>query len=179
MSILFFPEEDRLVALISVFGIFAASYFMRPLGGFVLGTIGDKLGRRYALTWSIGLMCAPMFIMMIMPTYEVAGVWAIVILVFARMLQGFSVGGEYTGVLVMLSETSSQKYRGLTTAFASMASQVGVILSALVVGVLASVFSKAQMLDFGWRIAFLIGFIFGLISLFLQYSVKESPLFSK
>ncbi|WP_151193183.1 MFS transporter [Cysteiniphilum sp. JM-1] len=179
LSILFFPDENRTVGLITVFGIFAASYFMRPLGGFVLGSIGDRLGRRYAITLSIGLMCIPMFIMTIMPTYNSFGIWAVVILILARMIQGFSVGGEYTGVLIMLAESAPKQYRGFATALAAMSSQVGTILSAVVVGVLATVFSKAQMLEYGWRVAFLIGFVFALTSMFLQHSVRESPFFEE
>ena len=109
ISILFFPEEDRTVALISVFGVFAASYIMRPLGGFFFGSLGDRFGRRFAIKLSMLVMCIPMLIMSIMPTYNFAGIIAIFILVFARMLQGFSVGGEYTGVLIALAEGSSPK----------------------------------------------------------------------
>lgn len=75
--------------MITVFGIFAASYIMRPLGGFVLGSIGDRFGRRYAIRLSMILMCIPMLLMTVMPTYQSAGIWAILILLFARMLQGF------------------------------------------------------------------------------------------
>jgi len=179
LSALFFPEQSSSAALISVFGIFAASYFTRPLGGFVLASIGDQFGRHYALTLSIGLMCIPMFIMTIIPTHHAIGLWSVVILIFARMLQGFSIGGEYTGVLVIIAEESSIHLRGFYTALASMTSQFGIILSAIVVGTLTTIFTKAQMLDFGWRIAFFIGLLLGGISLFLQHSIKESPSFIK
>ncbi|MCF6774994.1 MFS transporter [Thiotrichales bacterium 19X7-9] len=179
LSVLFFPNDVQSVGLITVFGIFAASYFMRPLGGFILGSIGDRLGRRYAITLSIGLMSIPMFIMTVMPTYEQFGIGAVIILIIARMLQGFSVGGEYTGVLILLAENASQKYRGFATALASTASQVGIILSAVVVGILSTIFTRDEMLQYGWRIAFLIGFIFALISMFLQHTVRESPLFEE
>ncbi|MCF6765466.1 MFS transporter [Thiotrichales bacterium 19S3-7] len=177
LSVIFFPNDVQSIALITIFGIFAASYFMRPLGGFVLGSIGDRLGRRYAITLSIGLMCIPMFIMMVMPTYNQFGIGAVIILILARMLQGFSVGGEYTGVLVMLAENASMKYRGFATALASLASQVGIIFSALVVGVLATILNREEMLHYGWRIAFFIGFLFALISMLLQHTVRESPFF--
>ena len=177
LSDIFFPDESKAVGLIAVFGIFAASYFMRPIGGFVMGHIGDKLGRRKAIMMSISFMCVPMLIMTVMPTYETAGVWAIVILIFARMLQGFSVGGEFTGVLVMLSETAPSHLRGFATSLASTTSQIGVIISAVTVAVLSSIFTHAQMLEYGWRIAFFIGFLLGLVSLFMQHSVSESPYF--
>ena len=179
LSVLFFPEEYERTALIYIFGIFAASYFIRPLGGFVLASIGDRFGRRYALTLSIGLMCLPMLIMATIPTYHTLGLWSVVILIFARMLQGFSIGGEYTGVLVIIAESSPYRFRGFSTALASMTSQLGVILSATVISILTTIFTKAQMLDFGWRIAFFVGLLLGVISLFLQHSINESPLFDK
>ncbi|MFQ3307583.1 MAG: MHS family proline/betaine transporter-like MFS transporter [Candidatus Midichloriaceae bacterium] len=179
LSVLFFPEKSGYTALISIFGIFAASYFTRPFGGFVLASIGDRLGRRYALTLSIGLMCIPMLIMTIIPTYNVIGWWSVAILIFARMIQGFSIGGEYTGVLVIIAESAPYRFRGFFTSLASMTSQFGIILSAVVVGILTTIFTEAQMLDFGWRIAFLIGLLLGVISLFLQHSITESPLFVK
>ena len=179
MSILFFPKEDQTVALITVFGIFAASYLMRPLGGFFFGSIGDRFGRRYAITLSMTFMCVPMFIMMIMPTYNSAGIWSIFILLFARMIQGFSVGGEYTGILISLAESASPKYRGFTNALAGLSSQVGVILSALTVGVLSSLLTHEQMLTYGWRIAFGVGFVLAIVSTILQKKAKESPFFKQ
>ncbi|ASG67015.1 MFS transporter [Francisella halioticida] len=179
LSLLFFPKEDQVAAMITVFGIFAASYIMRPLGGFVLGSIGDRLGRRYAIRLSMILMCIPMLLMTVMPTYQSAGIWAILILLFARMLQGFSVGGEYTGILVALAESASDKYRGLTTALAGLASQIGVILSATTVGVLSSLLTKEQMLSYGWRIAFFIGLILAISSTIIQNKAKESPFFKE
>ncbi len=179
MSILFFPKEDRTVALITVFGVFAASYIMRPLGGFFFGSIGDRFGRRYAIKLSMTFMCVPMFIMTIMPTYGSAGIWAIFILLFARMIQGFSVGGEYTGILVSLAESAPIKYRGLTSALAGLASQVGVILSALTVGVLSSLLTNEQMLAYGWRIAFGVGFVLAIVSTILQKKAVESPFFKE
>ncbi|MED7819393.1 MULTISPECIES: MFS transporter [unclassified Francisella] len=179
LSILFFPKEDRVVAMITIFGIFAASYIMRPLGGFILGSIGDRFGRRYAIRLSMILMCIPMLLMTLMPTYQSAGIWAILVLLFARMLQGFSVGGEYTGILVALAESASEKYRGLTTALAGLASQVGVILSATTVGVLSSILTKQQMLAYGWRIAFFMGLILAISSTIIQKKAKESPFFKE
>ncbi|AIT10304.1 hypothetical protein LO80_06155 [Candidatus Francisella endociliophora] len=179
LSVLFFPEEDKTVAMITVFGIFAASYIMRPIGGFVFGSIGDRLGRRYAIKLSMIIMCFPMLIMALMPTYDSAGIWAILILMFARMLQGFSVGGEYTGILVALTESASPKYRGFTNALAGLASQIGVILSATVVGLLSYFLTNDEMLSYGWRVAFIFGFVLAVISAFLQGKAKESPFFKE
>ena len=177
LSILFFPKEDQVAGLITVFGVFAASYLMRPLGGFILGSIGDRFGRRYAIRLSMMLMCVPMLLMALMPTYESAGIWAILILIIARMIQGLSIGGEYTGILVALAESSSSKYRGFTSSLAGLASQVGVILSATTIGILSSLLTKQEMLAYGWRIAFAIGFVLAVVSTILQNKAKESPFF--
>ena len=179
LSLLFFPKDDHATAMIAIFGIFAASYIMRPLGGFILGSLGDRYGRRFAIKLSMTLMCVPMLLMTIMPTYSSAGIWAVFILLFARMIQGFSIGGEYTGILVALAESSHSKYRGLTSSLASLASQIGVIFSAATIGILSSLLTNKQMLSYGWRIAFFIGLILAISSTILQGKANESPLFKK
>ena len=179
LSILFFPKEDKTVALIAVFGVFAASYFMRPLGGLVIGHIGDKFGRKYAVRFSMTLMIVPMLLMSFTPTYQSAGIWAVIILLIARMLQGFSVGGEFTGVLISLTEAAPKGKRGLVNSLASLSSQIGVIASSLVVGILAAVLTKNQMLAYGWRIAFFIGLILAIVSTILQKKATESEYFKE
>jgi MFS transporter, MHS family, proline/betaine transporter len=163
--------------LLAIFGIFAAGYLMRPIGGIVIGYLGDKKGRSYALKLSILLMSIPMLITAIMPTYQQIGNYAVLILIFTRMLQGFSVGGEYTGVLIMLIEHSPIHKRGLITSFASISSSLGVLLSAMTVAILSSTFTPEQMIDWGWRVAFGIGAILAIISFFMQKSVAESPMY--
>ena len=179
LSVLFFPKQDKTVALIAVFGIFAASYLMRPLGGLLIGHIGDKFGRKYAVRFSMTLMIVPMLLMSITPTYQSAGIWGVIILLIARMLQGFSVGGEFTGVLISLTEGAPKDKRGLVNSLASLSSQIGVIASSVVVGILAAVLTKNQMLDYGWRIAFFIGLILAIVSTILQKKAAESDYFKE
>ena len=179
LSVLFFPSEDKTVALMSVFGIFAASYFMRPLGGIIIGHIGDRLGRKFAIKFSMILMCIPMLIMCIMPTYEAAGIWAVLILIIARMIQGFSVGGEFTGVLISLTESAPNNKRAIVNSLASLSSQIGVILSSLLVGILSFILTKEEMLSYGWRVAFFIGLILAIFSTLLQKKATESPYFKE
>src|SRR5437588_3674639 len=92
----FFPKEDAVAQLLSAFGIFAVGYLMRPVGGALVGSIGDKLGRRAALTFSVTAMAIPTFLVGVLPGYQVLGVMAPVVLTLLRMIQGLSVGGEYT-----------------------------------------------------------------------------------
>ena len=179
LTTLFFPKQNKTVTLIAVFGVFAASYFMRPLGGLVIGHIGDKFGRKFAVRFSMMIMIVPMFLMSITPTYQSAGIWAVIILLIARMLQGFSVGGEFMGVLVSLTEAAPKNRRGFINSFAAVASQIGMIGSSLVVGLLAAVLTKDQMLDYGWRIAFIIGLILAIISTILQKKALESEYFKE
>lgn len=150
---------------------------MRPLGGLVIGYIGDTYGRRKALIFSISLMLIPMIMLTFMPTYKMVGASAILLLILARMIQGFSIGGEYTGVLVMLSESSKPHLRGFTTSLASLTSSLGVLLSSFTIAILSTLLSKQQMLQFGWRIAFFIGLILGIIAIWMQMQVHESPIF--
>ena len=175
----FFPRESVRNSLIAVFGVFAAGYIMRPLGGIVFGYMGDKLGRKKALLTSISLMAVPMGIMVVVPSYHTIGLAAVVILVIARLLQGFSIGGEYTSVLVMLIELAPARHRAFVTALASLSSSFGVTFSAMLVATLSAIFSDAQMSAWGWRIAFGVGLGLTLTSFFLQSAVAESPIFAK
>ena len=176
---LFFPREDRIVAIMSTFGIFAAGYFMRPIGGIFFGNLGDKIGRKKVLILSVILMSIPMIVISVLPTYHTIGIWAVVILLLMRMVQGFSVGGEYTGVLVMLLEQSEPKNRGFITSFGTFVSGSGVLLSSIVVLILTVTLSNAQMLAFGWRIPFIIGIFLAIYSLIMQKNMEESPHFTK
>ena len=113
ISELFFPPQLGLASLIETFGIFAAGYLMRPIGGIVFGQLGDRLGRKKTIMLTVVCMGISIVMTSCLPTYEQIGVAAPVLLLLARMLQGFSVGGEQTGVIVMLIEQSDQRYRGL------------------------------------------------------------------
>ena len=109
---LFFPHQNGLLGLIETFGVFAAGYLMRPIGGIIFGQLGDRLGRKKTLIYAVSCMGLSVLITASLPTYKQLGPAASALLLLARMLQGFSVGGEHTGVLVMLIEQANQKYRG-------------------------------------------------------------------
>jgi MHS family proline/betaine transporter-like MFS transporter len=113
MGPLFFPDVDPLTALINTYGIFAAGYLMRPLGGVIFGRIGDLMGRKKALQLSIIMMAVPTVLVGMLPVYEQIGAFAAVLLVLLRLMQGISVGGELTGSMSYLVETAPANRRGL------------------------------------------------------------------
>ena len=116
----FFPAEDASASLIAAFGVFAAGFLMRPLGSLVFGHIGDKLGRKLALTVSVMVMAVPTFLIGVLPTYQQVGLVAPILLVLLRLVQGLSVGGEYTTSGVFLVEQSASGSRGFRGSFAPL-----------------------------------------------------------
>ena len=178
ISLAFFPNQDPRVALLKSFGLFAIGYLMRPIGGIIFGNLGDKLGRRKVLIISTGLMMLPMLGTTILPNYHQWGLSAVIILLLFRMLQGLSVGGEYTSVLTMILEHAPRQHRALTTSMASVISAFGVVLSASVVTLLIRILGNEAMFAWGWRIPFFIGFILSGVAFFCQLKIHESPAFN-
>ena len=128
----FFPHEDAVAQLLSAFGVFALGYLMRPVGGALIGHIGDRLGRRVALTFSVAAMAIPTFLIGLLPGYATLGIWAPVLLTVLRMVQGLSVGGEYTSSMVFLVEHAPSGRRGLMGALASCGACGGILLGSAV-----------------------------------------------
>src|SRR5262249_15024053 len=128
----FFPAKDPTSSLIAAFGVFAAGFLMRPLGSLVFGHLGDKLGRKLALTASVMVMAAPTFLIGFLPTYEQAGLTALALLVVLRLVQGLSVGGEYTTSGVFLVEQSEPQHRGFLGSFVPLGATFGVLLASAV-----------------------------------------------
>ena len=168
ISAVFFPSSDPAVAIIKTFGMFAAGYLMRPIGGIFFGNLGDRVGRRKVLIITVGLMFISTFIIAFTPGYESIGIASVVLIMFARMIQGFSIGGEYNGVLAILSEQAPDNKRGLVTAFGTFFSGFGVFLCTVVVYILTECLTDAQMTSYGWRIGFIIGMVLALIVLVLR-----------
>jgi len=179
MSSTFFPDSNETVATLKTFGLFAAGYFMRPIGGIFFGNLGDKYGRKIVLIITVGLMFISTTIIALTPAYNSIGISAVILILFARMIQGFSIGGEYNGVLAILSEQAPDERRGLVTAFGTFFSGFGVFFSTLVVFALTKFFTETQMHDYAWRFAFVIGMILSIIVLILQFLQDESPEYLK
>ena len=179
ISAAFFPESSQTVATIKTFGMFAAGYLMRPIGGIFFGNLGDKAGRKIVLIITVALMSVSTAIIAFTPSYQSIGITSVVLIVFARMIQGFSIGGEYNGVLAILSEQAADDKRGLVTAFGTFFSGFGVFLGTVIVFVFSSFLSDADMHKYGWRACFVIGMLMALIVLVLQFKQDESPEYLK
>src|SRR5215472_13509085 len=170
----FFPHQDRVAQLLSAFGIFALGYLMRPLGGAVTGHIGDRFGRRAALTFSVAAMAIPTFLIGLLPGYKTLGLLAPIALTLLRMVQGLSVGGEYTSSMVFLVEHAPDGRRGLMGALAASGAGGGILLGSAVGAGFAASMSDATLEDWGWRIPLLLGLVVGIAGYFLRRHVLDT-----
>lgn len=173
ISQLFFPHDNALVSLIATYGVFAAGFIMRPLGAFVFGHLGDRLGRKPVLVISVLMMVMPTILLGLLPTYAQWGVWAAVALVAIRMIQGLSVGGEFSGSATYLAETASPNRRGFAASWANIGSLTGMLLGAATPAITMAVLSESQVQDWGWRIPFLLGGLIGIVALLLRRGLPE------
>ncbi len=173
----FFPSGDDTAALLKTFAIFAAAFFMRPLGGFVFGPLGDRIGRQRVLALVILLMSAATLGIGLLPTYSAIGVAAPLLLLVLRCLQGFSAGGEYGGGAVYLAEYAQDRRRGLTVTFIAWSGVLGFLLGSITVTVLQATLSTAAMESYGWRIPFLIAAPLGLVGLYIRLKLDDTPQF--
>jgi MFS family permease len=172
----FFPAQDPLVALISVFAIYAVGYLSRPLGGLVFSHIGDRRGRRLSFMASLLIMTGATLAMAVTPGYAALGIAAPVLFTALRFIQGFAVGGEMPGAITYVAEMAPRR-AGLACGIVVFFVNTGVFLGTSVSVVLHEALSPAAMGDYGWRIAFAIGGLFGIISLLLRRALQESPAF--
>ncbi|MFG2497598.1 MFS transporter [Streptomyces sp. NPDC048441] len=174
---LFFPEVDSAVGTIAAFGTFAAGYVARPLGGIVFGHFGDRLGRKPMMLLTMVLMGAGSFLIGCLPTYDTIGVWAPVLLVLLRVVQGIAIGGEWGGATLMVAEHAGERPRGLWTSFTQLGAPLGTVLSTLVV-TLVSTLPDDQFRAWGWRVPFLLSLVLLAAGLYIRLKVAESPLFT-
>ncbi|UXA17951.1 MFS transporter [Mycobacterium sp. SMC-4] len=175
----FFPAGNDTAALLNTFAIFAAAFFMRPLGGFFFGPLGDRIGRQRVLAIVILLMSAATLAIGLLPTYDAIGLAAPLLLLIFRCLQGFSAGGEYGGGAVYLAEFASDRRRGVTVTFMAWSGVVGFLLGSLTVTLLQALLSAEAMQDYGWRIPFLIAGPLGLVGLYIRLRLGDTPQFAE
>jgi MHS family proline/betaine transporter-like MFS transporter len=170
----FFPHEDAVAQLLSAFGVFALGYLMRPIGGVLIGHIGDRFGRRAALIYSVTAMTIPTFLIGLLPGYATLGILAPVALTLLRMVQGLSVGGEYTGSMVFLVEHAPEGRRGLMGALTASGAGIGTLLGSAVGAGFAASMTTTTLEAWGWRIPFLLGLVAGIAGYVLRRHVLEA-----
>ncbi len=179
ISTQFFPADDHLAGLINTFGVFAAGYLMRPIGGFLFGHLGDRLGRRRALLISIIAMAVPTSLMAVLPTHEQVGALAALLLVVLRLAQGVSVGGEFIGSITYLVEMAPPGRRAYFGSWSVFSTVLGMLAGSAVAALLHLTLTSEQMADFGWRLPFLGGVVIGVIGVWLRLHLRETPSFQE
>jgi MHS family proline/betaine transporter-like MFS transporter len=177
LATLFFPANDPLNSLMATFGVFAAGFLLRPLGAIAFGHLGDRLGRKKALVVSVALMAVPTGLIALLPTYAEVGATAAVLLVLLRLLQGFSVGGEFTGSIIFLVEHSPASRRGFIGSWAGFSTNAGCMLGAGAGALLVTALGHQAVAEWAWRLPFLFGAVLGVVGLLLRLGVEETPLF--
>ncbi|MGZ4659910.1 MAG: MFS transporter [Arthrobacter sp.] len=177
MGPVFLPEADPSTQSLFLLGTFAATFIARPLGGVIFGWLGDKVGRQKVLATTLMLMAASTFAVGLLPGYAQIGIWAAVLLVLLKVIQGFSTGGEYAGATTFVSEYAPDRRRGFFASFLDMGSYLGFALGAALVSVLQLTIGQGAMEEWGWRVPFLLAGPLGLIAVYFRSKIEESPQF--
>jgi MHS family shikimate/dehydroshikimate transporter-like MFS transporter len=175
---LFFPTFSELAGTLAAFASFAVGFVARPVGGLVFGHVGDRIGRKTTLVLTLTMMGLATFAMGLMPTYAAIGVWAPILMVVLRFLQGLAVGGEWGGAVLMATEHSGRERRGLFGAFPQMGSAVGGLMSTGMFLAMQQLPAES-FLSWGWRVPFLISIVLVLVGLFIRLRIMESPVFAQ
>ena len=173
----FFPNTDPSISLLYAFLAFAVGYLMRPIGGIFFGVIGDRFGRRAALSASVICMAFPTAAIGFLPTYETAGIAATSMMILVRMLQGLSMGGALTGSISFVIEHTEKSHRGFTSSFSMSSICVGILFGSLVSYLIKSIFTPEQFNSWAWRLPFLIGIFIFFAGIYIKKHTAETPLF--
>ena len=174
---LFFPSEVPFASTLATFAVFAVGFFMRPLGGFVFGHFGDRYGRRSALSAAIILMAVSTLSIGLLPTAEQIGVLAPILLVVARLAQGLSVGGEYSGSAAFMVEYASEGRRAFFGSWLQASIAAGFLAGSLVATLLTASLSESALYAWGWRIPFIVGMLVGVVGLYMRLKMDDTPAF--
>ncbi|MGS5041105.1 MFS transporter [Staphylococcus saprophyticus] len=169
-------ENDQLKTIFT-FATFAIAFLLRPVGGIIFGIIGDKYGRKVVLTTTIIMMAFSTLIIGLLPTYDQIGVWAPILLLLGRVLQGFSTGGEYAGAMVYVAESSPDRKRNTLGCGLEIGTLSGYIAASVLSGLLFFFLSDDQMATWGWRIPFILGLFLGIFGFYLRRKLEESPVY--
>jgi MFS family permease len=175
----FFPSLSPLAGSLAAFSTFTVGFLARPLGGVVMGHFGDRVGRKSMLIASLMIMGVATFLIGLLPTYAQVGVWAPILLVALRLIQGLGVGGEWGGAVLIAVEHAPSHRRGFYGSFPQMGVPAGIILSNLVFLSLSKLLTSDQFDSWGWRVPFLLSGALVAIGVYVRFQLPESPLFKK
>ena len=176
----FFPAGiGEFWAMLNTYGTFAAGYLARPLGGVVMAHFGDKFGRKNMFMLSIALMVIPTFSLAVIPTYETIGYAAPLFLILVRICQGIAIGGELPGAWVFIHEHAPAGHKNAFVGFLTGCVTRGILLGSFVALLMNFIYTPAELSDWAWRVPFVIGGVFGLISIYLRRFLQETPVFKK
>ncbi|WP_241383596.1 MFS transporter [Rhodococcus sp. CH91] len=174
---LFFPDQSSFVGTMLAFATFAVGFVVRPIGGVVFGHIGDRIGRKKTLALTMFVMGIATALMGVLPTHAQVGVIAPILLLLLRILQGFALGGEWAGAVLLAVEHSPEKKRGLFGSIPQVGLALGLALGTAVFAILQVVFDEEQFLSYGWRIAFLLSLVLVAVGFVVRLKVDETPAF--
>lgn len=176
---LFFPSEDPLTGTFLAFGTYALGFFARPVGGIVFGHFGDRIGRKRLLMLSLVMMGIATILIGLLPTYAQIGIWAPLLLILLRLVQGFAVGGEWGGAVLMAAEHGDAARRGLWASWPQAGVPAGSLLAAAILWLMAELQSPEDFLEWGWRVPFLLSAVLVVVGWYVRNRVAESRLFEE
>lgn len=179
IGLVFYPGGSQATQLIATFTTFAAAFLIRPLGGLILGPLGDRIGRRHVLVVTMLMMAGATFAIGLIPSAATIGLFAPILLLMARLVQGFSTGGEYAGAATFIAEFAPDRRRGFFGSWLEFGTVAGYITGAGLVTVFTLLLTPEQMLDWGWRIPFILALPLGAIGLYLRFTLGETPVFEE
>lgn len=176
---IFFPDVSPMIGLIAAMATYGVGYVARLVGAIYFGRMGDRIGRKKVLFLTIALMGASTTLIGVLPTYQMIGIWAPILLVALRLIQGFGAGAEIAGASVMLAEYAPAQRRGVISSLVSLGTNSGTLAASGLWALLVSALPNDQLLSWGWRVPFLASFIVMLFAVWVRRSLKESPVFEK
>ncbi|GAB3577698.1 MFS transporter [Amycolatopsis endophytica] len=175
----FFPSGDPVVATLSSLATFAVGFFARPVGGVIIGILGDRVGRRTMLFVTLMVMAVASTLIGVLPSYATAGVFAPVALVLLRVVQGLGAGGEYAGAMLLSAEHAETRSRGLNASAPTLGNAIGSLVATGIFFLTSALMSEEDFLGYGWRIPFLLSCLVGLAGIIVRLKVRDSPEFER
>lgn len=176
---IFFPDVSPVIGLIAAMATYGVGYVARLFGAVYFGRMGDRIGRKKVLYITIALMGASTTLIGVLPTYAMVGIWAPILLVALRLIQGFGAGAEIAGATVMLAEFASARRRGIISSLVCLGTNSGTLGASALWAILVSSLSQEDLLSWGWRVPFLASFVIMLFAVWIRRSIKESPVFEQ